>query len=744
MYKFLTFLITLFLCSQLFAKELKPVSLQLTWKYQFQFAGYIMAKEKGFYEDLGLDVDIRDYKLGTVTKDEVLSKRADFGIARSGLILDNLNDNKEFKFLFAMGQASPSIISSIKENGIEKLEDLKGKKMLVYSSGIKQASLISMLKTVGIDVNDIKYVKSKSTTLKGLVNKEGDFIYGYSTITPYHLQKMGYTPVSFNPKDYGYDFYDDILFTTKEYIDNNPNITRAFYKASIKGWEYAFSNIEETIDVIKEKYDTQKLDRDILEYEAKEFKKLAYFGNVPFGNINPIKIEKIANTFRLVGLTTNSSNKFDDYIYKPTISNKVLLSKKEKDYISEKIVFKVGVRENLRPLDFINEQNLHDGLTHDILEYISQNTGIRLVYIHKSADRLQEALKNDEIDFYIGINKNKTFFTIKEERLNNDKINPNIQKKSVEEIKLSFETKNKTLESILYKTASNITQSQVKALHTKWIPKIVEEEFNWFIVWILASIFSVIIIVLLLINLRQKKSEKQRLTKLVEVKTKELKKQVDINDELLSNFKVFTANAVHQIRVPLTVVNIYLDMIEKDIASTTKDEMKSALLTMEHIYDTLAYKVQKDYLEFKPIKLDISELLRKKINTFNTIAKANDKSINKNIEEEIFVNINETEISYLIDNNLSNAIKYGDNNKPIEIELFTKDNKVVLSFKSFGNEIENKKEIFKRYTREVKDKKGHGIGLNMVEEICEKYNININVYYKNGKNIFEYTLKKEN
>ena len=56
-----------FLFSSLFAQELKKVTLQLSWFDQFQFAGYYMAKEKGFYEKVGLDVEIKN---GTI----ILSK----------------------------------------------------------------------------------------------------------------------------------------------------------------------------------------------------------------------------------------------------------------------------------------------------------------------------------------------------------------------------------------------------------------------------------------------------------------------------------------------------------------------------------------------------------------------------------------------------------------------------------------------------------------------------------------------
>ena len=55
-------LLFLFLISSfLFSNDLKPISIQLKWKHQFQFAGFYMAKELGFYKDLGLDVELKEF-----------------------------------------------------------------------------------------------------------------------------------------------------------------------------------------------------------------------------------------------------------------------------------------------------------------------------------------------------------------------------------------------------------------------------------------------------------------------------------------------------------------------------------------------------------------------------------------------------------------------------------------------------------------------------------------------------------
>ena len=98
----------------------------------------------------------------------------------------------------------------------------------------------------------------------------------------------------------------------------------------------------------------------------------------------------------------------------------------------------------------------------------------------------------------------------------------------------------------------------------------------------------------------------------------------------------------------------------------------------------------------------------------------------------------------IIDNNISNGIKYALSNKPITINLTKTNDTVTLSFKTYGNPIKNKEKVFEKNYREDEAKRGLGLGLNMVKGICEKYDIAYSVSYENEQNIFTYSLKTQN
>ena len=69
--------------------------------------------------------------------------------------------------------------------------------------------------------------------------------------------------------------YSDLLYTNQNLITYDLNTVLLFKKASLKGWEYAYSNMEESVDLILKNYNSQKLEKEQLLYEANEVKKLS-------------------------------------------------------------------------------------------------------------------------------------------------------------------------------------------------------------------------------------------------------------------------------------------------------------------------------------------------------------------------------------------------------------------------------------------------------------------------------------
>ena len=101
------------------------------------------------------------------------------------------------------------------------------------------------------------------------------------------------------------------------------------------------------------------------------------------------------------------------------------------------------------------------------------------------------------------------------------------------------------------------------------------------------------------------------------------------------------------------------------------------------------------------------------------------------------------ELERIIDNNISNGIKYATPKLPITIDLTknSDDNSATLKFKTFGKPIRDITKVFEENYRENDAKRGLGLGLNMVKGICEKYGIVYSTTHKDEQNIFTYIFK---
>jgi len=294
----LLFITVLLLPSIIMAQtsSIEKVGLQLGWKHQFQYAGFYLAKEYGFYQEVNLDVSIKEFDHSIDIVNEVVSGQVNYGIGKSSLLIERYN-GKPVVVLGALYQTSPSVL--VTTNPLFKsLKDIRGKKVMVTEDAIHSASITSMLLSNGISGND--FIRQKhSFNYNDLIEGSTDAMACYLSNEIFYLAKKNIPYQIFNPKDYGYDFYGDILFTSEDEIINSPERVRKFYAASKKGWLWAFENIEKTAQLIYEKYNTQNKSLESLIYEGQVLKRLALIKGIDFGHISINKFNHIAEVFRL-------------------------------------------------------------------------------------------------------------------------------------------------------------------------------------------------------------------------------------------------------------------------------------------------------------------------------------------------------------------------------------------------------------------------------------------------------------
>ena len=190
----------------------------------------------------------------------------------------------------------------------------------------------------------------------------------------------------------------------------------------------------------------------------------------------------------------------------------------------------------------------------------------------------------------------------------------------------------------------------------------------------------------------------------------------------LSQQDKFVQNSLHEIRTPLSIITLNNQLRTKEFGDDEySEEIDSALKTLQNSYNDMSFILTNKEVAYKEEDIFLSDILESRVNYFSNIAKSNNKIIKLNCDSEYFIIISKIEIIRLIDNNLSNALKYSSKNSTVEVIL--KDN--ILSFHNMGKPILNMEKVFNKYTRENNVIGGYGLGLNIVKQISDKYQITI-------------------
>jgi hypothetical protein len=212
------------------------------------------------------------------------------------------------------------------------------------------------------------------------------------------------------------------------------------------------------------------------------------------------------------------------------------------------------------------------------------------------------------------------------------------------------------------------------------------------------------------------------------------------NKELKFSYQdKFIQSAMHELKTPLSIITLNNDLKkEKYGEDEFTNQIDGATKILHKSYEDMEFIIKKEKDEYKIEILDLEEILENRIEYFKIIAIMNNRKLILNINSECQVKISQVELIRLIDNNISNAIKYSTPNSEIEISL--EEN--CLEFKSFGTPIKNPKKIFSKYYRENSVVGGYGLGLNIVKSIAKKYNIEYFVKFdEKNRNIFTYVFK---
>ena len=466
MKKNIIYLILILFSTFLNANE--KIVLQLKWFHQFQFAGYYAAKEKGFYDEVGLNVEIRQRDLKYNNIDEVINGNAQYGVADSILILYRLKQ-QPVVIVSPIFQHSPSVFISLKKSNISSVYELNNKDILFYPNDTDGFSLLAMIKKFDLDVNLVRE-RYKDDYMR-LINNEVDVMPAYIANEPFLFKEKGYDVNIINPTNYGFDMYGDMLFTNEDEAKNNPIRVEKFKEATLKGWKYALENKEEIIQLINEKYSKEK-SIEHLRYEANAIDSLINKDVTPLGYLDQGRIRYISEMYKYYGLTESKID-LNDFLFDEISKKdkKLSLSDEEIKYLKDNPILKVHNFDSLPPYNF-TLNNYPKGFVIDYIQLVGKVLGVKIEFIqNKSLKESFDMLENNQLDILPNIaisDERKKTIDFTNYSLVNFQISLGVNKQS--DIKSLSDLKNKKvsvvensfLEDILKKEYPNIKLYKTK------------------------------------------------------------------------------------------------------------------------------------------------------------------------------------------------------------------------------------------------------------------------------------------
>ena len=282
----LLFLLSYSLLAQ--EKKLEKVSLQLHWKYQFEFAGFIAAQEKGFYKEAGLELELKEYNLGQdIIKDVSLGK-VNYGIYNSNILVEYI---KKEPIQLISSYFKRSALVLITKPNIKYPKDLIGKKIMAAGKNDFNLNFNYIFSLQKMKIDDLNLIPH-SFDVKDFAENKIDAMTAFISDQPYKLDKLNIKYNLIDPSSYGIFNLQLELFTSDKEALIHRERTEAFKQASLKGWEYALNNPQEIIEIILKKYNTQNLSKEFLENEANYTERLILPKMYELGSIDEMFLFK--------------------------------------------------------------------------------------------------------------------------------------------------------------------------------------------------------------------------------------------------------------------------------------------------------------------------------------------------------------------------------------------------------------------------------------------------------------------
>ena len=191
----------------------------------------------------------------------------------------------------------------------------------------------------------------------------------------------------------------------------------------------------------------------------------------------------------------------------------------------------------------------------------------------------------------------------------------------------------------------------------------------------------------------------------------------------------FIKDTTHELNTPVSTILANIETIKRDLLDKTISKkirrIDVAAKTISNLYQDLTYLVLHNKIVAEDENINISQVLKERVEYFKVIAQSKRVSFILDIEDDVYLFIDRKRFSRMIDNIISNAIKY--NRVGGKVEIVLKNSYLSIKDTGIGIEKDKIKEMFERYKRFDTSVGGFGIGLSIVSMIANEYDLKVEI-----------------
>jgi len=233
------------------SQEKEKVTVFLDWVPNTNHTGLYVAKDKNYFAEHGLEVEIIQPSDGGAAQ-LVAAGQGDFGVSYQEEVTNARAMDIPIKSIAAVIQHNTSAFASPQEKNIKTSKDFEGKKYGGWGSPMEHAMLASLMKKDGADVSKVEEVNIGSADFFTSVEKSVDFswiYYGWDGIQA-ELKKIPLNVIMVKDVDPALDYYTPVLIASEKVLEEKPDVTKRFLKAVAEGYNFAIAHPEESADIL--------------------------------------------------------------------------------------------------------------------------------------------------------------------------------------------------------------------------------------------------------------------------------------------------------------------------------------------------------------------------------------------------------------------------------------------------------------------------------------------------------------